>query len=83
MDNKFWKGEEEKLDKSSFVTQQLRKLFNKDEKSVDNIDYAEMIENNSDSSFFWFKSSTQSGHINPLSVSTPPLSEGLLHSQQW
>ena len=45
MDNKFWKDEEEKLDKSSFVTQQLRKLFNKDEKSVDNIDYAEMIEN--------------------------------------
>ncbi len=46
MDNKFWKGEEEKLDKSSFVTKQLRTLFNKDEnKNVDNIDYAEMIEN--------------------------------------
>lgn len=45
MDSKFWKDEEEKLDKSSFVTKQLRKLLNKEEKTIDNIDYAEMIEN--------------------------------------
>ena len=45
MDSKFWKGEEEKLDKSSFVTKQLRKLLNKEDKAIDNIDYAEMIEN--------------------------------------
>jgi hypothetical protein len=45
MDSKFWKGEEEKLDKSSFVTKQLRKLLNKEEKDINNIDYAEMIEN--------------------------------------
>ena len=45
MDSKFWKDEEEKLDKSSFVTKQLRKLLNKEEKAIDNIDYAEMIEN--------------------------------------
>jgi hypothetical protein len=45
MDSKFWKDEEEKLDKSSFVTKQLRKLLNKKEKTIDNIDYVEMIQN--------------------------------------
>jgi acid phosphatase class B len=45
MDSKFWKDEEEKLDKSSFVTKQLRNLFGKEPKEIDNIDYAEKIQN--------------------------------------
>ena len=45
MDNKFWKDEEEKLDKSSFVTKQVRKLLGKEDKGIDATNYAEKIQN--------------------------------------
>ena len=45
MDNKFWKNEEEKLDKSSFVTKQVRKLLGKEDKGIDATNYAEEIQN--------------------------------------
>ena len=45
MDNKFWKDEEEKLDKSSFVTKQVRKLLGKEDKGIDATNYAEEIQN--------------------------------------